>query len=89
MMDPPYADPAIEQILCLVAAAGVGREGGLVIVGHSPRVTLAESYPGLERIKFRRLGDSCFSIYELAGTFEIPPEPSVEATAFLPDLSGL
>lgn len=64
MMDPPYADPAIERTVNLVQELGVGRDGSLLIVGHSPRVTLADSYPGLVRIKFRRLGDSCFSIYE-------------------------
>lgn len=71
MMDPPYADPAIERTLRLVAETGVGRPGALLIVGHSPRVNLADSYPGLNRIKFRRLGDSCFSIYEL-GDFAGP-----------------
>jgi len=50
-----------------VATIGVGHPGSLLIVGHSPRVTLADSYPQLARIKFRRLGDSCFSIYELDG----------------------
>lgn len=64
MMDPPYADPTIERTIALVQEVGVGHEGSLLIVGHSPRVTLADSYPGLFRIKFRRLGDSCFSIYE-------------------------
>lgn len=64
MMDPPYADPAIERIVQLVQQMGVGCSGGLLIVGHSPRVALADLYPGLVRIKFRRLGDSCFSIYE-------------------------
>ncbi len=65
MMDPPYADPAIERTIGLVAQTRVGRPGALLVVGHSPRVILADSYPGLSRIKFRRLGDSCFSIYEL------------------------
>ncbi|PDW04177.1 16S rRNA (guanine(966)-N(2))-methyltransferase RsmD [Candidatus Viridilinea mediisalina] len=65
MMDPPYADPAIEQTLGLVVKTQVGRLGGLLIVGHSPRVSLADTYQGVQRIKFRRLGDSCFSIYEL------------------------
>lgn len=64
MMDPPYADPAIERTIALVQEMGVGHDGSLLIVGHSPRVVLADSYPGLYRIKFRRLGDSCFSIYE-------------------------
>ena len=89
MMDPPYADPAIEQTLGLVATTGVGRVGGLVIVGHSPRVTLADHYPGLERIKFRRLGDSCFSIYELAGASETTPTLAEEATTLPTDLSDL
>lgn len=72
MMDPPYADPAIERTMALVVASGVGRVGGLLIVGHSPRVVLADRYLGLERIKFRRLGDSCFSIYELRDPTAVP-----------------
>ncbi|NNJ09413.1 16S rRNA (guanine(966)-N(2))-methyltransferase RsmD [Chloroflexales bacterium ZM16-3] len=67
VMDPPYADPQIEHTVMTVATIGVGHPGSLLIVGHSPRVTLADSYPQLTRIKFRRLGDSCFSIYELDG----------------------
>ncbi len=65
MMDPPYADPAIERTITLVVTSRLGRPGSLLIVGHSPRVILADAYPELTRIKFRRLGDSCFSIYEL------------------------
>lgn len=63
MMDPPYADPQIEQTITTILAYGLGHSGTLLIVGHSPRVTLADQYPGATRIKFRRLGDSCFSIY--------------------------
>lgn len=63
-MDPPYADSAIETTINAVAASGLVAEDGLLIVGHSPRVELADTYPGLRRIKFRRLGDSCFSIFE-------------------------
>jgi 16S rRNA (guanine(966)-N(2))-methyltransferase RsmD len=65
VMDPPYADPRIEQTIAQVAAVGVGRPGALLVVGHSPRVVLADTYPGVTRIKFRQIGDSCFSIYEL------------------------
>jgi hypothetical protein len=39
-------------------------DDGLLVVGHSPRVELADAYEGLSRLKFRRLGDSCFSIFE-------------------------
>jgi 16S rRNA (guanine966-N2)-methyltransferase len=67
LMDPPYADPKIEQTITMVVATGMGHAGSLLIVGHSPRVTLADEYDSLQRRKFRRLGDSCFSIYELNG----------------------
>lgn len=70
-MDPPYADPAIEDTIRAVATSGLLSPEGLVIVGHSPRVELADQYEPLRRIKFRRLGDSCFSIFE--------PDPSGEA----------
>jgi 16S rRNA (guanine966-N2)-methyltransferase len=64
LMDPPYADPAIEDTIRSVAASGLLADEGILIVGHSPRVELAERYDGLSLLKFRRLGDSCFSIYE-------------------------
>jgi 16S rRNA (guanine966-N2)-methyltransferase len=65
IMDPPYADPQIEQTIQRIAESGSGCLDGLFIIGHSPRVLLADRYGDIyERIKFRRLGDSCFSIYE-------------------------
>ncbi|HMO56317.1 MAG TPA: 16S rRNA (guanine(966)-N(2))-methyltransferase RsmD [Roseiflexaceae bacterium] len=67
IMDPPYADPEITATIEAVAAAELLEVGGLLIVGHSPRVELADAYSGLRRLKFRRLGDSCFSIYEPVG----------------------
>lgn len=63
-MDPPYADPAIEDTIRAAAASGLLADNGVLIVGHSPRVELADEYGQLRRIKFRRLGDSCFSIFE-------------------------
>lgn len=64
IMDPPYADPHIAATIGMIAASAIGVVGGVLIVGHSPRVELAETYGTLQRRKFRRLGDSCFSIYE-------------------------
>jgi 16S rRNA (guanine966-N2)-methyltransferase len=66
VMDPPYADPAIEDTIRAVGTSGLLTSDGLLVVGHSPRVALADEYGPLRRLKFRRLGDSCFSIYELA-----------------------
>lgn len=66
VMDPPYADPAIEDTIRTASASGLLSDDGLLVVGHSPRVVLADQYDGICRRKFRRLGDSCFSIYERA-----------------------
>jgi 16S rRNA (guanine(966)-N(2))-methyltransferase RsmD len=66
LMDPPYADPVIEDMIRTVSASGLLADTGLFIVGHSPRVALADRYDLIARRKFRRLGDSCFSIYEVA-----------------------
>ncbi|NOK63477.1 MAG: 16S rRNA (guanine(966)-N(2))-methyltransferase RsmD [Chloroflexi bacterium AL-N1] len=63
-MDPPYADPAIHDTIRKVAELGLLDHEGILIVGHSPRVDLEDTYGQLKRIKYRRLGDSCFSIYE-------------------------
>lgn len=67
IMDPPYADAQIEHTIETIAELCPGRAGGLLVIGHSPRVVLADTYGGYERWKFRRLGDSCFSIYEQVG----------------------
>ncbi len=64
IMDPPYADPDIAQTIWTLAERGPGVVEGLLVVGHSPRVDLADEYGAYQRMKFRRLGDSCFSIYE-------------------------
>ena len=62
-MDPPYADPQIGSTIESVAKAGLVAEGGFLVVGHSPRVALADDYSPLVLVKRRCHGDSCFSIY--------------------------
>jgi len=64
MMDPPYADPHINDTIQALANVGLASEHSLLVVGHSPRVELADDYPPWQRVKFRKLGDSCFSIYD-------------------------
>ncbi len=64
VMDPPYADPQIEPTIGVIAEARLSVCEGLLVVGHAPAVALADAYGAYRRLKFRRLGDSCFSIYE-------------------------
>lgn len=64
MLDPPYASPTIEATINDVAASRLVKDGTIVVVGHWPRLVLQEQYGALEQLTTRRIGDSCFSIYE-------------------------
>lgn len=64
ILDPPYADPDIVPTLQRVADSSLLQSGSIVVVGHSPRLTLPDSAGPLARLRLRCHGDSCFSIYE-------------------------
>jgi 16S rRNA (guanine966-N2)-methyltransferase len=62
-LDPPYADPAVGDILAELACFPLLHEGTLVAVHYAVQVDLAESYGPLQQLERRRLGDSVFSFY--------------------------
>jgi 16S rRNA (guanine966-N2)-methyltransferase len=64
VMDPPYADQDIANVMQQIAESKAVEDGTVLLIGHSPRVTLPESTGGLVRLRERCHGDSCFSIYE-------------------------
>ena len=64
IMDPPYADPDLVPILERVGASPLVESATVLVIGHSPRVTLPERAGKLTRLRERCHGDSCFSIYE-------------------------
>lgn len=66
VMDPPYADPDLAPTLERVGASPLVESATVLVIGHSPRVTLPERAGKLERLRERCHGDSCFSIYEAA-----------------------
>lgn len=73
-LDPPYADPKIPDTLEHVARSNLIKPGGLVVIGHWPRLSLnsviGSAEPGngvqLHLLRHRRHGDSAFTIF-LAG----------------------
>lgn len=65
ILDPPYADPAIVEMLGKLASSRLVQSGTIVAIGHSPRVDLPEQIDRLVRLRQRCHGDSCFSIYEI------------------------
>ncbi len=73
MLDPPYADPAIIPNLGQISESRLLEPGTIVVLGHSDRVDPPNQVGPLERIRFKRHGDSCFSIYEVT-----IPEPAID-----------
>ena len=73
ILDPPYADPEIVPTLDMLSRSGLVQSGGIVVIGHSPRVQLPERLHRLDRLRLRCHGDSCFSIYEVID--EVAEEP--------------
>jgi 16S rRNA (guanine966-N2)-methyltransferase len=63
LIDPPYADSSIGGLVQRLATSRlVGRET-IVVVTHSSRLPLAQSYLPLKAIKERRHGDSAITVY--------------------------
>ena len=65
ILDPPYADPDILQILESVGNSQLVQSGTIVVIGHWPRLNMPERVGRLECLRNRCHGDSCFSIYEV------------------------
>jgi len=67
-MDAPYAAFESAQVVGKLADSRLLRDAAVVAVGHSKRETLADTYGRLRRLKYRRFGDACVSIYRLETT---------------------
>ena len=67
LMDPPYSDSSIGTVVTRLAQSRLVGEGSVVVVTHSPHLSLESSYAPLSLIKERRHGDSCIAIYRKGG----------------------
>jgi 16S rRNA (guanine966-N2)-methyltransferase len=63
IMDPPYRNTGIGATIQKVASAGFIGPQTVMVVTHSPHLTLAEAFPPFKLLKERRHGDSCIAIY--------------------------
>jgi len=63
IMDPPYANKAIGDVISKLAKSKLVGAETIVVVTHSPHLTLDSSYPPLTLIKERRHGDSCIALF--------------------------
>jgi 16S rRNA (guanine966-N2)-methyltransferase len=63
LMDPPYANRAIGDVITQLADSKLVGAKTTVVITHSPRLTLSPNYGSIKVIKEHRHGDSCISIY--------------------------
>ncbi len=63
LMDPPYANLGIGSVIEELAGSKLVGVDTVVVVTHSPRLTLASAYAGLEIVKEHRHGDSCIALF--------------------------
>ncbi len=68
-IDPPYADRTIGQLLSEIEGKEIVTADTLVLTAHSSRSPLENRYNTLIKIKEKRYGDTCISIYRKEVTY--------------------
>jgi len=64
IMDPPYKDSSIGNIIARLAISTLVGQDSTLVVTHSPHLALDSSYPPLRLLKERRHGDSVIALYQ-------------------------
>lgn len=67
LLDPPYAEAGVALVLERLAASPLVRLGSMVVLEHSKRAAVAGAYGDLVLLKTRRHGDTCISLFRVAG----------------------
>ena len=67
LMDPPYSDSSIGNVITQLATSKLVGTSSTVVVTHSSHFPLSPTYATLSLIKERRHGDSCIAIYRKGG----------------------
>ena len=63
MVDPPYTDSSIGNLVAQLATSKLVGTDSILVVTHSPRISLSSAYGALELAKEHRHGDSCIAVY--------------------------
>jgi 16S rRNA (guanine966-N2)-methyltransferase len=81
LLDPPYANNAIGEVITRIAESGLVGKDTVVIVTHSPHLTLSTTYGSLNMLKEHRHGDSCIAIYNKEAQVCQPSLPCTPAAS--------
>ncbi|MBM2831327.1 MAG: rsmD [Dehalococcoidia bacterium] len=64
LLDPPYADPSLEGMLAWLASSAVVKPATVLVVAHSSRRRLGDSYGPFAKVRERCHGDTCISLFK-------------------------
>jgi 16S rRNA (guanine(966)-N(2))-methyltransferase RsmD len=64
LMDPPYSDSSIGNVVTQLAISKLVGANSIVVVTHSPHLPLNQTYAALNLVKEHRHGDSCIAVYQ-------------------------
>ncbi len=64
LMDPPYSDSSIGNLIAQLATSKLVGTNSVIVVTHSPRLSLDSTYAPLILVKEHRHGDSCIAVYQ-------------------------
>jgi len=67
LMDPPYSDSSIGNLVTRLATSKLVGANSIVVVTHSPHLSLNATYSPLNLTKEHRHGDSCIAVYRREG----------------------
>ncbi len=66
-VDPPYADNSLSTLIPVLARSTFISRDSVILVSHASRNILDQQYGSLSKIKEKRYGDTCISIYQKGG----------------------
>jgi len=67
LMDPPYSDSSIGDLIHQLAESRLVGDSSIVVVTHSSLLPLDDTYGALNLIKEHRHGDSCIAVFRKGG----------------------
>jgi len=67
LMDPPYSDSSIGELITQLAGTGLVGHNSVVVVTHSSLLSFNTAYGALNLVKEHRHGDSCIAVFRKGG----------------------
>ena len=68
-MDPPYSDLSLGTVITQISNSDLTDAGSVIIASHASRSPLDTRYGTFSKIKEKRYGDTCISIFRKEVTF--------------------